>query len=69
MTKEIKFDNICKYTDLKLCELELLNEVRSQIQEMCVLRDKGVEGVDIDQILNEIQTIYKDMLDKARRCS
>ena len=65
MEKVVKFDNIYEYADLKLCELEILNEIRIQIQEMCDLKNSGVQGTDVDKALIEVKKAYKDMLDRV----
>lgn len=63
-----KLDNIYKYADLGLCELDVLNEVRCHLQEMYDLKDsEGVSGSDIDNALEEMRKAYKEMLDLARK--
>lgn len=68
MTKKIKSDNIYKYADLELCELDVLNEVRCHLQEMYDLKDRsGVSGADIDNALEKMKKAYNEMLDLARK--
>lgn len=65
MEEAVKFDNIYEYADLKLCELGILNEIRIQIQEMYELKNKGVQGADVDKALIEVREAYKDMLNRV----
>lgn len=68
MSKQIKTNEILVYANLKLHELEILNEIRKHIQEMCNLRDDGIMvGVDVDVELKRIKFIYKNLLNLANQ--
>lgn len=63
----IKSDNVYKYANLKLHELDTLNEVRYHLQELYDLKKDGyVEGVDIDGALEKMKRTYNEMLNIAK---
>lgn len=63
MSKQIEFDRISDYANLKLFDLEILNEMKKHIREICSLRDSGVAvGIDVDTIIKKIKSDYKNLL-------
>lgn len=70
MDEKVKFDNIYEYANLKLYELETLNEIKIYIQEIYDLRNNGfVCGVDIDDELNNMKANYKELLKTTKNFS
>lgn len=63
MSKQIKLNKISDYANLKLFDLEILNEIKKHIKEMYSLRNDGIAvGIDVDTMLEEIKSDYRNLL-------
>lgn len=63
MSKQIKLKKISDYANLKLFDLEILNEINKQIKEVYSLRKNGIAvGIDVDEMLKKLKADYKNLL-------
>ena len=59
----MKLNNISDYANLKLFDLEILNEINKHIKEMYSLRKDGIAvGIDVDEMLKKLKADYKNLL-------
>jgi hypothetical protein len=66
MKNQSKLNRISDYADLQLFDLEILNEINKHIKEMCGLREGGIAvGIDVDEVLEKINSDYRDLLNRA----
>ena len=68
MLKQIKLNRISDYANLQLFDLEILNEINKHIKEMYSLRRDGIAaGIDVDEMLEKLESDYKNLLDRASK--
>ena len=66
MSKQIKPDGISEYANLKLFDLEILNEINKHIKEVYSLRKDGIAvGIDVDEMLKNLKSDYKNLSDRV----
>lgn len=62
----MKSNGISDYANLKLFDLEVLNEINRHIKEVYSLRKDGIAvGIDVDEMLKKLKTDYRDLLSRA----
>ena len=68
MSKQMKPNNILDYANLKLFDLEVLNEINRHIKEIYSLRKDGIAvGIDVNEMLKKLKADYKNLLDRVSR--
>ena len=62
----MKSSGISDYANLKLFDLEILNEINKHIREMYSLRKDGIAvGIDVDKMLKKLKSDYKNLLNRV----
>jgi hypothetical protein len=68
MSKQMKPNGISDYANLKLFDLEVLNEINRHIKEVCSLRKDGIAvGIGVDEMLQKLKSDYRNLLDRASK--
>jgi hypothetical protein len=68
MSKQIKLNKISDYANLKLFDLEILNEINKHIKEVYSLRKNEIAvGIDVDEMLKKLKANYKNLLDRVNK--
>jgi hypothetical protein len=68
MIKQTKLNGISDYANLKLFDLEILNEINKHIKEVYSLRKDGIAvGIDVDEMLKKLKTDYKNLLNRVSK--
>ena len=64
----MKPNRISDYANLKLFDLEILNEINKHIKEVYSLRKDGIAvGIDVDEMLEKLKSDYRNLLDRASK--
>jgi hypothetical protein len=68
MLNQLKLNKISDYANLKLFDLEILNEINEHIKEVYSLRKDGIAvGIDVDEMLQKLKTDYENLLIRASK--